>query len=137
MESMISVMDNLLVYEEKGEADQWFYRSEQGQEVIECNYNPFNLRSSSTTSTTTPSTVATNTPSTVATTTSTTCTTTTPPPSTVGTTTPPPTTLAKPVPDQDYNDDDYEEKEYVNEPKKDVEVGAGEFIEDNSQNDIQ
>ena len=136
MESMISVMDNLLVYEEKGEADQWFYRSEQGQEVIECNYNPFNLRSSSTTSTTTPSTVPTNTPSTVATTSSS-CSTTTPPPSTVGTTTPPPTTLAKPVSDQDYKDDDYEEKEYVNEPKKDVEVGAGEFIEDNSQNDIQ
>ena len=59
MESMISVMNNLLVYEEKGVADKWFYRLRQG--VIECNYNPYMLPSSTTTSTTTtppPSTVA-------------------------------------------------------------------------------
>ena len=55
MESMISVMNNLLVYEEKGETDQWFYRLRQG--YVECNYNPYSLQSSTTT-TPSPSTVA-------------------------------------------------------------------------------
>ena len=53
MESMISVMDNLLVYEEKGVAEKWFYRLGQGG--IECNYNPYVLPSSTTPP---PSTVA-------------------------------------------------------------------------------
>ena len=54
MESMISVMNNLLVYEEKGVADKWFYRVRQGG--IECNYIPYILPSSTTTPP--PSTVA-------------------------------------------------------------------------------
>ena len=54
MESMISVMDNLLVYKEKGVAEKWFYRLSQGG--IECNYNPYVLPSSTTTPP--PSTVA-------------------------------------------------------------------------------
>ena len=54
MESMISVMNNLLVYEEKGEAENWFYRLSQG--YIECKYNPLPLQSSTTTPP--PSTVA-------------------------------------------------------------------------------
>ena len=56
MESMISVMNNLLVYEEKGEADQWFYRMRQG--YIQCNYIPYPPKSSTTPTTPSPSTLA-------------------------------------------------------------------------------
>ena len=56
---MIAVMDNLLVYEEKGVAEKWSYTVGRGS--IECHYNP-NIPEVSTTTTTTttpaPSTVA-------------------------------------------------------------------------------
>ena len=78
LESMISLMDNLLVYEEKGVADKWYYRLRQG--AIECNYKPFIDPSSTTTSTTLP-----------------------PSPPTVA-----PLAPAKPGYEQDYNEDDYE-----------------------------
>ena len=98
LESMISLMDNLLVYEEKGVAEKWFYRLRQG--AIECNYNPFIVPSSTSSTTTTP-----------------------PPPSTEA-----PLALAKPDYEEDYKDEVYEEinkqKEYVKgDTKKDAEDG--------------
>ena len=61
LESMIAVMDNLLVYEEKGVAEKWSYTVGRGS--IECHYNP-NIPEVSTTTTTTSTT--TPAPSTVA-----------------------------------------------------------------------
>ena len=89
VENILYVMNNVLVYEEKGEAEKWFYRVRQG--VIECNYSP-NTPSTTTTSTTTIS-PSTTTPSTTMSTTISTATS----PSTVA---PHPTSYS-----EDYNED--------------------------------
>ena len=48
MESMITGMNNLMVYEEKG-AEKWGYKMQQG--FVECYYNPYGLPPVSTTTT--------------------------------------------------------------------------------------
>ena len=85
LKNILDVKNKTLVYEEKGEAEKWFYTMRQG--VIESNYSP-NTPSTTTTSTTTISTSTTTPSTTISTATS---------PSTVA---PHPTSYS-----EDYNED--------------------------------